>query len=114
MLIVKSLGTHSLLLLLGATLALTAVEPSVAAPTASAAGGQGALQLVYNKQNPRWEAPGRGSHKPATKPYKPQRQPPENLTPPKHAVRGSRVLNRFVVAALVGVLIIALRAEWLG
>jgi len=73
-----------------------------------------ALVLIYNKQNPRWEAPGRGPRKQFTKPLKPAHLPPESLPPHRHAGRGSKALNRFVVLALAAVVITAVAAEWLA
>jgi len=99
--------------------ALVWARPSSAMPTdmprSASATDRAALVLVYNRQNPRWEAQGRGPHRPVTKPYKPLRQPPENMQPRQHKARhGSQVLNRFVVLALVAVVIAALAAEWLS
>jgi NhaP-type Na+/H+ or K+/H+ antiporter len=102
---------------------LAVVGPSLALPVnghsrsmAAASSRRPPLVLVYTKQNPRWEAPGRGPHKQQlTKPYKPARVPPDSL-PPRHAKRhrGSTMVNPFVVLALSGIVIVALAAEWLS
>src|SRR5579862_1970038 len=107
-------GARSLLLLLVFALASIAVASLTGVSTADADGGQFGILQVYTKQNPRWEAPGRGPHRPTTKPYKPQHLPPEDLPVRGHATGGSRALNRFDVAALVGILVIAYTAEWLA
>jgi NhaP-type Na+/H+ or K+/H+ antiporter len=74
-----------------------------------------ALFLAYTKQNPRWEAPGHGARRNFTKPYKPLRQPPENIPPKQQRARhGSEVLNRFVVLTLAGIVVLALGAERLS
>lgn len=97
--------------------ALAPVFRSSAAGLARApSGARGAtLQYVFNKQNPRWEAPNRGPAHQFHKPYKPLRQPPGNLPARKHrGQHGSLLFSRYVVAALSGVVALGIAAEWLG
>lgn len=71
--------------------------------------------LAYTTQSPRWEAPGRGPHHQFTKPYKPLRQPPENMPARQHRTQhDGKVMTSILAFAPLGIALVVSFAEWLA
>jgi NhaP-type Na+/H+ or K+/H+ antiporter len=71
---------------------------------------------AYNRQNPRWEAPNRGSARKRYKPYRPLHVPPESL-PPRHQrglFSGRLTPREHALEGLASILLLTVAAQWIA